>query len=142
MSAFHQGDGTDRLDLGIYMEQVCRDLNDALARCNIEVEAEHGIDILTERAIPIALVANELIANSAKYAYQGQPSGIIRVRLARGDDGRVDLSIRDEGNGLPADFDPRSAAGLGMLIVRAFSQQLKAEIASQRPERANTPAPV
>jgi two-component sensor histidine kinase len=128
----HQGDDTDRLDLGIYIEQVCRDLNDAVAHCNIEVEAEHGIDILTDRAIPIAHIANELITNAVKYAYQSQPSGNIRVRLARRGDDRVDLLIRDEGDGLPAGFDPRSAAGLGMRIVRAFSQQLNAEIDVRR----------
>ena len=128
----HQGNDVDRLDLGIYIEQVCRDLNDAVAHCTIKVEAEHGIDILTDRAIPIALIANELITNAAKYAYSRQPGGNIRVRLARGDDGRVDLSIRDEGDGLPADFDPRSATGLGMRIVRAFSQQLNAQIAVRR----------
>ena len=27
---------------------------------------------MTDRAIPIALIANELITNAAKYAYQGQ----------------------------------------------------------------------
>jgi len=128
----HQGDDTDRVDLGIYMEQVCRDLNDAVPYCTIEIEAEHGIDILTDRAIPIALIANELITNAAKYAYHGNPGGHVRVRLTRGDDGRVELSIRDEGEGLPADFDPRSAAGLGMRIVRGFSQQLNAEIAVRR----------
>ena len=128
----HQGSGTDRLDLGIYIEQVCRDLNDAVSPCTIEIEAEHGIEIVTDRAIPIALIANELITNAAKYAYHGNPGGHVRVRLARGDDGRIDLSIRDEGEGLPADFDPRSAAGLGMRIVRAFSQQLNAEIAVRR----------
>jgi two-component sensor histidine kinase len=69
---------------------------------------------------------------AAKYAYHGNPGGHVRVRLARGDDGRIDLSIRDQGEGLPADFDPRSAAGLGMRIVRAFSQQLNAEIAIRR----------
>jgi two-component sensor histidine kinase len=52
--------------------------------------------------------------------------------LAQGDDGSILLSIRDEGEGLPADFDPRSAAGLGMRIVRAFSKQLNAEIAVRR----------
>jgi two-component sensor histidine kinase len=128
----HQGDGTDRLDLGVYIEQVCRDLNDAVPYCTIEIDAEHGIDILTDRAIPIALITNELITNAAKYAYHGNPGGHVRVRLARGDDGRIDLSIRDEGEGFPADFDPRSAAGLGMRLVRALSQQLNAEIAVRR----------
>ena len=65
----HQGDGTDRLDLGIYIEQVCRDLDDVVPHCTVEIEAEHGIDILTDRAIPIALITNELITNAAKYAY-------------------------------------------------------------------------
>jgi two-component sensor histidine kinase len=100
--------------------------------CTIEIEAEHGIDIVTDRAIPIALIANELITNAAKYAYHGNPGGHVRVRLARGDGGRIDLSIRDEGEGLPADFDPRSAAGLGLRIVRAFLRQLNAEIAVRR----------
>jgi two-component sensor histidine kinase len=128
----HQGGDTDSLDLGIYIEQVCRDLNEAVPNCTIEIEAEHGIDILTDRAIPIALITNELITNAAKYAYHDNPGEHIRVRLARGDDGSIHLSIRDEGEGLPADFDLRSASGLGMRIVRAFSQQLSAEIAVRR----------
>jgi two-component sensor histidine kinase len=128
----HQGDGTDWLDLGIYVEQVCRDLNDAVSHCDIEVNADHGIDIMTDRAIPIALITNELITNAAKYAYQGEPNGHIWVRLALVENGTIELSVRDEGAGLPADFDPRSATGLGMRIVRALSQQLGAEIAIRR----------
>jgi two-component sensor histidine kinase len=128
----HQGNDTDWLDLGIYVEQVCRDLNDAVAHCHIEVNADHGIDIMTDRAIPIALIANELITNAAKYAYQGEPGGNIWVRLALVENGTIALLVRDEGAGLPTDFDPRSATGLGMRIVRALSQQLGAEIAIRR----------
>jgi len=128
----HQGNDTDWLDLGMYVEQVCRDLNDAVSHCNIEVSADRGIDIMTDRAIPIALIANELITNAAKYAYQGEPNGNIWVRLALVENGTIALSVRDEGAGLPADFDPRSATGLGMRIVRALSQQLDAEIAIRR----------
>ncbi len=128
----HQGSVTDRLDLGIYIEQVCHDLNDAISPCTIEVEADRGIEIMTDRAIPMALIANELITNAIKYAYQGQPDGNIRVRLTRGDQDMIELSVRDEGAGLPAEFDPRLAAGLGMRILRAFTQQLNAEIAVRR----------
>jgi hypothetical protein len=45
---------------------------------------------------------------------------------------RQQAPLRTAGEGLPADFDPRSAAGLGMRIVRAFSRQLNAEIAVRR----------
>jgi hypothetical protein len=39
---------------------------------------------------------------------------------------------RDEGKGLPANFDPRAAAGLGMRIVQSFCAQLGAQLAVQR----------
>jgi two-component sensor histidine kinase len=128
----HQGSGTDRLDLGIYIEEVCHDLNNAVSPCNIEVETDHGIEIMTDRAIPIVLIANELITNAIKYAYDGQSGGNIRVRLVRGDNDLVELTVRDEGGGLPKEFDPRIATGLGMRIVQAFTQQLNAEIAVRR----------
>jgi two-component sensor histidine kinase len=127
-----QANGTDKIDLGVYVEQVCRDLNDAVSLCNIEVEVEHGIDTMTDRAIPIALIANELITNATKYAYQGQHGGNIWVRLTHGNDDTVELSVRDGGTGLPADFDPRFATGLGMRIVHAFTQQLSANISVRR----------
>ena len=127
-----QGNGADRLDLGIYIEQICRDLDEAVNNCTIEVDAAHGIIIMTDRAIPIALIANELITNAAKYAYPSPLSGIIRVRLAQHRDGDIALSVRDEGAGLPPDFDIRRATGLGMRLVRAFSQQLNAKFTANR----------
>jgi two-component sensor histidine kinase len=72
--------------LGIYLEDVCRDLDDAVAICNIEINAEHGIEIMTDRAIPIALITNELITNAAKHAHADGQSGTIYVRLARRDE--------------------------------------------------------
>ena len=127
-----QGNGADELDLGIYIEQICRDLDEAVNNCTIEVDAAHGIIIMTDRAIPIALIANELITNAAKYAYPSPLSGIIRVRLAQHSDGDIALSVRDEGAGLPSDFDIRRATGLGMRLVRAFSQQLNAKFTANR----------
>jgi two-component sensor histidine kinase len=128
----HQGADTDRLDLGTYIEQVCNDLNDAVSPYNIEVEADHGIEIMTDRAIPIALIATELITNGIKHAYDGRSVGTIWVRLARGAEDTVELVVRDEGAGLPPKFEPRSATGLGMRIVQAFTQQLKATMTVRR----------
>ena len=128
----HQGNGPDRLDLGIYVRDVCKDLNDAAPLRRIEVTAESGIMVMTDRAIPIALMINELITNAAKYAYQGNQHGTIWVRLAHSADDMIELSVRDEGRGLPPDFEIRCAPGLGMRIIRALSQQLDATIEVRR----------
>jgi two-component sensor histidine kinase len=77
-------------------------------------------------------MANELITNAAKYAYQDSQSGTIWVRVGRGADDTVVLSVRDEGRGLPTDFELRSAPGLGMGVLSAFSRQLNATVEVRR----------
>ena len=54
------------LDLGEYLSDVCRDLDDAAAHCDITVTMAEGIQIATDRAIPISLLVTELITNAAK----------------------------------------------------------------------------
>jgi two-component sensor histidine kinase len=130
----HQGNGPDQLELGTYIRDVCQDLNEAVPGCRIEVAVEPGIIVTTDRAVPIALMANELITNAAKYAYQDSQSGTIWVRVGPGADDTVVLSVRDKGQGLPTDFELRSAPGLGMRIGAAFSRQLKATVAVRRLE--------
>jgi two-component sensor histidine kinase len=126
-----QANGGGRLDLGSYVRDVCQDLNEAVPLCRIEVATEPGIDVMTDRAVLIVLIANELITNATKYAYQDQ-RGTILVRVARGADNIIELSVRDEGRGLPADFELRSAPGLGLRIIRALSKQLNATVEVRR----------
>jgi two-component sensor histidine kinase len=128
----HRNDGSDRIDLGAYIKSVCEDLDAALFHCDIRVDADAGIDISTDRAIAIALIANELITNAVKYAYGDSPGGEICVRLARGESGTIALSVRDNGCGLPTHFDLRTPAGLGMRIVKSFAMQLKARLDVRR----------
>jgi two-component sensor histidine kinase len=91
--------------------------------CEVNVSAENGIEIQTDRAIPAVLLVNELVTNAAKYAY---PAGNCRVwvTLSRSSTDNVLISVRDEGVGLPATFDIQSGRRLGMRLVRSFSQQL------------------
>lgn len=128
----HQANGPDELDLGVYVRDICRDLNDAVPLCRIEAAVEPGINVMTDRAIAIALMANELITNAAKYAYQDGQGGGISVRVAPDAGDMIRLSVRDKGQGLPASFELRSAPGLGMRIVRGLSHQLNATIEVRR----------
>jgi two-component sensor histidine kinase len=127
-----QGNGPDRLDLGVYVTDICKDLDDAMPLCNIEVTADLGIDVATDRAVPVALLANELITNAAKYAYERGQHGAIFVRVVPRPDDAIELAVRDEGRGLPADFDIQFAPGLGMRIIRSLAGQLDAVIEVRR----------
>ena len=123
-----RGSDIERMDIGKYIEAVCKDLDETVAYCDVSTDVEGGIDIPTDRAISIALVVNELIANAAKYAYRGLSGGKITIRVYRSGEDEFAVSVRDEGIGLPTDFNLRNAKGLGMRIISSFVQQLNARI--------------
>lgn len=61
------------------------------------------------------------MTNAIKYV-----AGTITVTLESGANGHV-LSVVDEGQGLPVEFDP-ARAGLGMKVVSALVQQLRGRL--------------
>src|SRR5262249_52957393 len=123
------GADVERMDIGRYVEAVCRDLDASVPQCAIRSEVQPGIEIASDRAISTALIVNELIANAVKYASPGRPGGEIRVRISAESNEALVLSVRDEGEGLPADFDITRPKGLGMRIVMAFVGQLGGTLA-------------
>lgn len=81
------------LDIGAYLRDVCGDLNLPSSSCTVEVSAVEGIRLATDRAVPLVLIAAELIINAVKYAHPNRGKGKIRVALARRDDGYLVRSI-------------------------------------------------
>jgi two-component sensor histidine kinase len=119
----YQGSDLDRLDIGKYIERICKDFDSSISHCTINVSADYGIEIPTDKAISCALIVNELVSNAAKYAYPGG-GGEIWVTLAQTAENGFTLSVRDEGVGIAQNFDVAKSKGLGMRLVAAFTQQL------------------
>jgi two-component sensor histidine kinase len=119
-----QGTDIERLDLGKYIEGVCKDLDASVPHCVIHMDADDDIQLSTDRAISVALVVNELITNAAKYAYPGRSGGKIHISVKAVADDKLAVAVRDEGAGLPAGFDLARPKGLGMRIITSFAQQL------------------
>ena len=122
----------ESIDLGHYMEEICKDMDTSVAHCTIHVNTQRGMNMKIDNAISVALIIVELITNCAKYAYPNQTQGQIWVEIKRQPDMSILLSVRDEGAGLPADFSPTKARGLGMRIVAALSGQLNAKLGFER----------
>ncbi|MEM1172035.1 MAG: PAS domain-containing protein [Cyanobacteria bacterium P01_H01_bin.35] len=91
------------------------------------INAEH-INLNLETAIPCGLIINELVTNSLKYAFPNGKNGEIGLELHQDEKEKIYLKIRDNGIGIPADFDWKNSSSLGLKLVRILSKQLKAEI--------------
>jgi two-component sensor histidine kinase len=131
----YQSADVERFDVGRYIEGICKDLGASFAQCEIEVQAQAGIVISTDRAISSALIVNELVSNAAKHAYQGQGVGKVWVNIATTGANSFSIAIRDEGAGLPEDLEFGKGKGLGARMVRALTEQLNAslEIVARHP---------
>jgi two-component sensor histidine kinase len=115
------------IDVTAYLRALCRDLEGTLTGFSISLEAETGLPMNVDRAIPLALMVNEIVTNAAKYAYPDQTEGRIWIEMTR-DDANLVVSIRDEGIGLPKDFELLKGKGLGRRILTALAKQLDATL--------------
>ena len=78
-----------------------------------------------DQAIPCALVVNEVLSNAYKHAFKGRKKGTIEISVMEGN-GRISIAVRDNGIGLPADFDISRTSSLGLKLIRTLvSHQLK-----------------
>jgi two-component sensor histidine kinase len=118
----------ENIGLVSYLREVISDLETAVAPCKVQLEAPEEIQFAADRAILVALIINELVLNAGKYAYPDSACGSIWVRLVRTDKDHVLVSVRDEGIGLPAGFDPTTSKRLGSRLVHALAKQLGAEL--------------
>ena len=116
------------IELSTYLQAVCSDAVSATSNCELHFEGVDGIRLSADRAIPLALIVNELVTNAVKYAFSQRHLGHIDVKLARHDANNALVSVQDDGIGLPDDFDFTKSKGLGLQIVATLAKQLGADI--------------
>jgi two-component sensor histidine kinase len=118
----------ESIGLASYLREALGDLETAIAPNKVQLEAPEEIQFAADRAILVALGINELVLNAGKHAYPNSSGGSIWVRVVRTERDHVQISVRDEGVGLPADFDPTTSKRLGSRLINALAKQLGAEL--------------
>lgn len=123
-----RGEMVGEVDLVGFLRDLCRNLEGAGPGHPISCEGPSPLQMSADRAIPLGLFVNETITNAMKYAYPEGQHGQISVKV-EADDERVTVSVSDQGNGFPPDFDFEAAReSLGLKIVNSFARQLEAEL--------------
>lgn len=79
-------------------------------------------------AISLGLIVNELLTNAFKHAFPNDMKGLIEVILHQDDEGKLHLTIRDNGIGIPQNINIYSTASLGLRLVKILTQQLRANL--------------
>ena len=122
-SRLHSLDGLEAVAFKRFIDELCHDYSAMLTgedRRNQGIVVE-GVEfrLPAATAIPLSLIATELITNAVKHG-----RGAITVRLEAPAEGGHVLSVCNDGAALPGDFDPAGCEGLGMKIVLALVTQI------------------
>ena len=122
----HLLDHQDSVEFRGYLQNLCEDLSGLLfqnGNAHAVVVEGWKVEIPTTLAVPLGFIVNELITNSAKHA-----TGQVTVRIESTSPGHHSLSVRDDGPGVAAGFNPAVSKGLGMKIVLALVKQIGGEL--------------
>jgi two-component sensor histidine kinase len=85
-------------------------------------------------AVPLWLIINEAITNAFKYAFPAEHSGVVHVNLMKKTHTSYELTIEDDGVGLPEGYDASQSRSLGMTLIHGFSAQLGGELTIESSE--------
>ena len=131
----YQADNLDLIFMPEYIGEMIGYLKDS---CGLEnrIFFEKQVDNIyldVAQAVPLGLILNEAITNSIKYAYPDHASGIVYISMIEAEDRQIELTIADNGPGLPSAFNLDEVDSLGINLMKGLSKQMGAicEIANE-----------
>ncbi|NEU84281.1 histidine kinase dimerization/phosphoacceptor domain -containing protein [Nostoc sp. UIC 10630] len=100
-------------------------------RITLETDID-SVNLNVDQAIACGLVINELISNALKHAFPNQQVGTISIAL-RNINNSIEMTIQDNGIGLPANLDWTNTDSLGLsLVYDLVTEQLEGNITLER----------
>jgi len=130
----YQSTDLAKLDLGNYLKFLGDNLFQFLGMKGKGITLTmdiRDIFLAIDTAIPLGLMINELISNSLKYAFPDGRNGEISLVIHR-QDRTLTIQFRDNGVGIPEEFDWRNAESLGLRLVCSLVDQLDGTIELDR----------
>ena len=133
----YQSEGLHRIDLRDYITDLARevfasfgDMADGITLKTAVAEIALGLDT----AIPCGLIIIELISNALKYAFPAnRRAGKIFIGLRSEDNSWLELTVSDNGVGLPADLEIERLPSLGLRLVSDLARyQLEGDMIISR----------
>ncbi len=80
------------------------------------------------QAIPVGLILNEVITNAIKYAFEEREAGSIQIKMLCSNERKISLEIKDNGVGLPDNFNIQISDSMGMRLIKGLVKQINGNL--------------
>jgi Signal transduction histidine kinase len=112
-----------------YLEGLVEELQRTLSAADGGLEVRltsDPIQLSVDEAVSVGVIVSELVTNAAKYAYDEDTGGEVRVRFERCADQQVRLTVEDDGHGMGD--GTIKGTGLGSRIITAMAAGLRSRV--------------
>jgi len=119
------------VDMQPHLKEITNALTAALSSGDQQVRVVHtGRDclVLMRHVQPIVLILSEIFINAVKYAHPTGVPLIILVDCEPSPDGKLLLTISDDGVGLPEGFVPERDGGMGFKVMYRLAQEMGCDL--------------
>jgi two-component sensor histidine kinase len=127
----YQSDRKTEIDFGEYVRILTVELFHSYGVHTDAVQLQSSLPrtlLAVDVALPCGLIVNELMVNCLKHAFPNDRAGVIQVEFHSTAPGGYQLTVADNGVGMPESVDPETARSLGLRLVRALAKQLGANL--------------
>jgi two-component sensor histidine kinase len=126
----YQNEDLDKVEFSKFVDDLYHHLEGVFNSDARHVKLVNKIPICffdIDRAVPLALILNELFTNSYKYAVAGNPHPQISVSITQSPE-HTTLEFADNGPGLPALLLTAPPVTLGLKLISRLCTQINARV--------------
>ncbi len=128
------GGDLSRIELADYVKSLTAYLfqfhNVDEARVRFLAETE-PISLDLQTAVPVGLIINELVENALLHAFPDGRAGTVRVDLKSDEAGRIELSVADDGPGVPGGIGRLDDGTFGWTLIRLLAGQIDGQVEAE-----------
>ncbi len=132
--ALQQSPDLRSIDVDRMLADLCGRVGSLNPSVATNFDGPGGIWLDAEQAIPLGLIASELLTNALRHAFRPGVAGTVAVRTAV-ERGVLGLTVADQGVGLPT---TPARPGLGTTIIETLARQIRATVTRQSQPGAGT----
>lgn len=132
MALLHQNlykeDNLTGVNMKEYFTNLIEGLFDAYKITDIKLVTEiEDLTLDIDTVIPLGLIANELVSNALKHAFDNVENGVLTVKLSE-KDGHLLFNVKDNGNGYNENLVAEGKKSFGQKLIKSLSDKLEADV--------------
>jgi PAS domain S-box-containing protein len=126
----YKSNNLSEINFSSYIQNLLSDVVQSYKYPNQNIEIEMSINDVNyslDKAVPLGLLVNEIVTNSVKHGFKERENGKISFKLACHKNGKNNIEISDDGQGIKKTQNNENKT-MGMLLIENLLEQLDGSV--------------